>query len=250
MVFIRAIPKASNSVTDEAAPPEADDDDNDENEIDIDALLAAGPPAPTIDATHTPPGWYSHDHIDFNADAPIMIVGVDPGQGSPFTFFQEGMTHQEHVDAYNILKETWGDEYVLGPFGLTSTAYHNEIGTYKYNRYLDLAKNAHPIPDLTSISFKRGDADVVEQALQLQAPIQERVFWVYASRKVAKQKLISDGLKQRFFSRLHLSPSLRFPGRPVIAFGSANVRFLFCCCCGSRCLGCLLPLLLLLLVTH
>ena len=146
VIFVRAIPRASNSITDVAASTnnndgdDSDDDDDgdgnahtdaDSDNVDLDDLVA--PKAPTVNLLESGPGWYHHDCVDFSAPPPLSlsIVGVDPGRNSAFTFFEEKMSHQEHIDAYNSLKEIYGDEYVLGPFGLSSTSYHYHIGTYR-----------------------------------------------------------------------------------------------------------------------
>jgi len=181
-------------------------------------------PQPTIDAVHAPPGWYHHDAIDFSTDAPYTIVGVDPGRGTVFTFFQENTTHQDHVEAYRHLRQLWGDEYVLGPFGLSTTKYHHLIGTYRYNRLLWLEKKMPvPFPDMTRITFKVSSSERVRAVLASQALVQQRAFSLYGNRRLTKQKFLIDSGKKRFFHRLHFSLQQHFPSLPVVAFGSANV---------------------------
>jgi len=224
-LFTRSIPRdLANPVDNDEADLEVDLDELDEDDSDgKKPKKAAKPkpkPKPTVDAATAAPGWYAHTAVKFDSPAPKTLVGVDPGQGSPFIFFQEGLTHAQ-------LKKRHGEEYVLQPFGLSSKSYHHQIGTYGYNRKLYMIKKKfalkhpdRPHFDLALHSFKTSDGFRVRSSFNVQALHHDDLFALHGSRRLGKQMA---GLKDLFWRRLSFSLQVRFPGRPVIAFGSAKV---------------------------
>ena len=151
---------------------------------------------------------------------------VDPGRASAFTFFQEGMSHQEHRKVHEISKARLGMDYVLGPFGLPTKLYHHHIGTYTYNRPL----LGQPLGGVEGKNVLLEESLLVEHMTtggRVRGLVGE-VAEVWERRVVsdlqALEKLFNDGKKQRFFRRLAKSLRARFSADPVIAFGNATVR--------------------------
>jgi len=70
-----------------------DDDDGDDDDGDDDELDEDKKPLEELG-----PGLHPHANVAFDYPPPETIVGVDPGNGAPFTFWEEGMSRDDHVN--------------------------------------------------------------------------------------------------------------------------------------------------------
>ena len=105
ITFTRAIPKSK--VYGTFSVQEDDEPDHLEEDIDLD---------PAIDFNIASAGWYNHAKVDFSTTANFSVLGVDPGQNNPFTFYEEDCTREHHLQADEILKKKYKERYVLQPF--------------------------------------------------------------------------------------------------------------------------------------
>lgn len=115
--------------------------------------------------------------------------------------------------------------YVLSPFGLPTKSYHHQIGTYRFARLLESMKRFRGLNrlDLGDMSYKCSTSTGVLAALAFQGQHHSSLMSLYCSRRLAKQKFQIDQQKQRFFANLKFSLRVRFPLKPIIAYGSAAV---------------------------
>ena len=226
ITFTRAIPKSKVNGT--FSVEDDDEPDHLEEDIDLD---------PAIDFNIASAGWYNHAKVDFSTTANFSVVGVDPGQNNPFTFFEEGCTREHHLQVHQILKNKHKERYVLQPFGLTTKAYHDQIGTFKYAKALRDLKLSYarrhdhegeidwPVPaaTLATMSFKASTSQLVLAALGVEANLQLHLYDIHCSKKLARIKLLNASRKRVFFKRLEDSLRWRFPNNPIIAFGAAKI---------------------------
>jgi len=73
-------------------------EDNDDADDDADEELTFMADYP-LSPADLGPGYHPISEVDFSFQAPPGLVGVDPGNGAPFTFWEEGLSKKIHVTA-------------------------------------------------------------------------------------------------------------------------------------------------------
>jgi len=231
--FTRERPKANNNISIVGCQDPDDDDDDDENddnaddnndndndnadEDEKDATLIK------LDLNKSAPGLYPIKNVDFSVPlAPgTILVGVDPGQATIATFHQDGLSDKEHRNFKTP---------ILGPFGLSTSRYHDLVGHRHHRHLMEREKRKKEkeqkikIPALYTMNFKTADPATIINSFLIYKQWNSSLFEIHCSLSLARSRFRVSSQMKRFWKQLPKELCSRFRPNTIFCFGSAKFK--------------------------